>query len=262
VVLIATAVAGAQETGDSDSTFSTHPWTFGPDGGSGGKTEVRDVRVPINIPVIPVKDRAWGLNLRMVVYAGIYDFQPADLADLNLSFQSLAVTPGVEFLVPAGGAWMLKPFTEIGYARDLDNKVDLGQWSVGLRTLAAWPVASFDLTFGTKVQYLSTFRSDVGVAEDFGQVQMGFDGRHPLPVTLAGEPLDLGLYVIRNQFIDALISRPVGEPLEVRSTTEIGLSFGTSPRARVWGITLPRLGLGYRFGDNVRGFRLNFGFPF
>ena len=254
----------AQNGGDSPSTSASHPFVFalGSGDSAASETEVFDLRIPMYFAIIPVEDRPWGLRLKMTVYAGIYNFTVDEAVDLDLRFQSLAATPGVEFLFPVGKGWVLKPFTEIGYAYDFDENLGFGVWSVGMRTLVTWPIVKIDLSFGTKAQYLSTFRSDLGLTDEFGEIRLGLDARHPLPFTIGGNQGDLSLYYIRRQYVDAVLERDEGAPLEIQYTNELGFTFGTAPRLRLWFFRLPRIGLGYRWGPNIRGLRLNFGFPF
>jgi hypothetical protein len=261
-VLIA-APAFAQENGEPSTPPTFHPFAFGvTSGDSTTDTEVYDLRIPIAFTVIKADDGDLGLRLRLTTYAGIYSFNFDDAIDLDLRFESLAATPGVEFLVPVGKGWILKPFAEIGYGRDFANSLDYGVWSVGMRTIVTWPVKNWDISFGTKVQYLSTFTSNIAVADDFGEIRLGFDARHPLPFTVGGNQSDLSFYFIRRQWIDAIIEREELDPLEIRYTNELGFTFGTTPKVKLWSVNLPRIGLGYRWGPNVKGIRLNFGFPF
>lgn len=254
----------AQDGGGGSSTPATHPFAFALGSGDSAAPETRvyDLRIPIYVPLIPMEDRPWGLRLKMTVFAGVYRFTVEDAIDLDLRFQSLAATPGVEFLIPAGKGWVLKPFTEIGYAYDFDEDLGFGVWSVGMRTLVTWPIGKVDLSFGTKVQYFSTFTSDLDLTDDFGEVRLGLDARHPLGFTIGGNRADLSLYLIRRQYVDAFIARDEGTPLEIQYTNELGFTFGTTPRTKLWFFRLPRIGLGYRWGQNIRGLRLNFGFPF
>ena len=254
----------AQDGGGGSSTPANHPFAFALGSGDSAapETKVYDVRIPVYFTLIPLQDRPWGLRLKMTAFAGVYKFTVEDAIDLNLRFQSLAATPGVEFLVPAGGGWVLKPFAEIGYAYDFDDELGFGVWSVGMRTIVTWPIGKIDLSFGTKVQYLSTFTSDLDLADEFGEVRLGLDARHPLGFTIGGNRGDLSLYFIRRQYIDAVIARDEGTPLEIQYTNELGFTFGTTPKVKLWFFRLPRIGLGYRWGQNIRGLRLNFGFPF
>ncbi len=271
MVLIRTLVVLAAILSFATPTFAQddgnpifHPFAFGFTGGDSATpdTEVYDLRIPASFKIFTADDDDWGLRLRFVVYAGVYNFTVEDAIDFDYKFQSLAATPGVEFLIPAGKGWILKPFAEIGYGRDFDNDLGYGVWSVGMRTIATWPVKKWDLSFGTKVDYLSTFTSTDAVASDFGEIRLGFDARHPLPFTIGGNQANLSGYYIRRQYIDAIIGRDESEPLEIQHTNEVGFTFGTTPKVKLWFIPLPRFGLGYRFGPHVKGIRLNFGFPF
>jgi hypothetical protein len=254
----------AQEGGGGSSTPTVHPFAFalGSGDSAASETKVYDLRIPMYFTLIPVEDRPWGLRLKVTAFAGVYKFTVDEAIDLNLRFQSLAATPGVEFLVPVGGGWILKPFTEIGYAYDFDDELGFGVWSVGMRTLVTWPIGKIDLSFGTKVQYFSTFTSDLSLADDFGEVRLGLNASHPLPFTIDGNQSNLSLYFIRRQYIDAFIARDEGDPLEIQYSNELGFAFDTTPKVKLWFFKLPRIGLGYRWGQNIRGLRLNFGFPF
>jgi hypothetical protein len=259
--LIAVAAPCFGQQGDDQAP---HPFALGTWGGGSpaSETEVYDFRIPASFKVFTHDRDDWGLRVRFVLYGGIYDFNLDDAVDLDLRFQSLAATPGVEFLVPIGKGWILKPFAEIGYGHDFDNSLSFGVWSVGMRSIVTWPVKTWFLSFGTKFQYLSTFTSDLAFADDYGEIRLGFDARHPLPFTIGGNQADISGYYIRRQYVDAFIEREVGEPLEVQYTNEFGFTFGATPKVKLWFIPLPRIGLGYRWGPHIRGIRLNFGFPF
>jgi len=259
------AVSGfCQGDGGSDADPTFHPFAFGFSGGGSAvpDTKVYDVRIPASFKIFSADDDDWGLRLRLVVYTGIFDFTPEKATDFEYKFQSLAATPGVEFLLPVGKGWILKPFAEIGYGRDFDNALSYGVWSAGMRTIATWPVEKWHLSFGTKVQFFSTFTSTVAVLDAYGEIRLGFDARHPLPFTIGGHQADISGYYIRRQYVDAFVGRDDNQPLEIQYTNEIGLTFGTMPRVKLWFFKLPRIGLGYRWGPNVSGVRLNFGFPF
>jgi hypothetical protein len=249
-----------QDTGDQ----TPHPVAFGIWGGDSpvDGTEVYDLRIPASFKVFTSDRDDWGLRVRLVLYAGIYDFNLDEAIDLDLRFQSLAAAPGVEFLVPVGKGWILKPFAEIGYGQDFDNDLGFGVWSVGMRTFVTWPVKPWFLSFGTKFQYLSTFTADLAFADDYGEILLGFDARHPLPFSIGGNQADISCYYIRRQWVDAFIAKEDIDPLEIKYTNELGFTFGTTPKVKLWFIPLPRIGLGYRWGPHLKGIRLNFGFPF
>jgi hypothetical protein len=65
------------------------------------------------------------------------------------------------------------------------------------------------------------------------------------------------LYFNRLEFL-----RYLNDPIEVAVQNEIGFTFDTSPDMKVLGIPFSRIGLGYRFGNDVEVVRLVFGIPF
>ncbi len=264
VILAITGQGFCQDDGGEEAGPTFHPFVFGLAGGDSATpdTKVYDLRIPASFKIFSSDRDDWGLRIRFVLYAGVYNFTVEDAIGLDLRFQSLAATPGVEFLLPVGKGWILKPFAEIGYGRDFDNALDFGVWSVGMRTIATWPVRKFHLSFGTKFQFLSTFAGDFELADEFGEIRLGFDARHPLGFTIGGSQADGSLFFIRRQYIDAFIAREDRDPLTIKYTNEIGFTFGTTPKIKLWIVKLPRIGIGYRWGPNARGVRLNFGFPF
>jgi hypothetical protein len=63
-----------------------------------------------------------------------------------------------------------------------------------------------------------------------------------------------GVYFIRRQWVGASIARKGLDSIEMRFNNEFGLSFGADPKIKLWFITLPRIGIGYRWGPHVNGF--------
>ncbi len=89
------------------------------------------------------------------------------------------------------------------------------------------------------------------------------EGRHGLGLNLAGHPLDWGVYLLSDIFLD----RPE-EPLTrsvqnaARDQFEVGVTVGPQSKMTVWHIPVPRLGLGYHFGNDLGVWRLVIGAPF
>jgi len=50
-----------------------------------------------------------------------------------------------------------------------------------------------------------------------------------------------------------------GDPLKIDQQYEVGGSFGFRDRATIWVVTLPRVGVGYRFGGGLKGIRIRIG---
>jgi hypothetical protein len=103
-----------------------------------------------------------------------------------------------------------------------------------------------------------------GVAsDDLVVIELGIEMRRGLGLTLAGHPLDWGAYLLNQTFINRA-EKPVDRASELASQYqfEAGVTIGPQSRMTMWKIPVPRLGLGYRFGDNLGVWRFVIGAPF
>ena len=57
-----------------------------------------------------------------------------------------------------------------------------------------------------------------------------------------------------------MVRSPEEHPWGLR--LRVPISFGSTPRPKIWKFQIPRLLIGYRFGENLRGVRIKFGLPF
>jgi len=57
-------------------------------------------------------------------------------------------------------------------------------------------------------------------------------------------------------FESLVLETPDGDPLTVRSETEIGAKIQTDPRWRIWKLKMPRIKISYTFGDGIQGLKI------
>jgi hypothetical protein len=213
----------------------------------------------------PAPDRP-GVSLTLPVTLGLLDFEPRDVLDTGLpdSFDTVSFVPGIELDFALSPHWHFLPFAEFGRAWDLGSDVDADVYSFGAHAAGLW-----------SAQWMDLWRSDIGVTytavdpqeplhkDDVLMVEMGFEARRTLTLSIAGRPLDWGAYALAQSFIDR-----AEEPLDHAAAQadplqfEIGLTLGLRDRVTVWHIPLPRVGLGFRFGDDLEVWRLVLGAPF
>lgn len=104
---------------------------------------------------------------------------------------------------------------------------------------------------------------------------VGFEFRHLLPWSFGRSQWDTGLFIAYRRFFKDDLSQSVAYAAVapapsstgtadswIDEQTEIGISFGTRPKLSWWKLSLPNLGLSYRFGDGIGGVRLIFGASF
>lgn len=97
-----------------------------------------------------------------------------------------------------------------------------------------------------------------------------FEFRHELGFNIRKSRGDIGLFAVYHRYLKHSRSLQDSSPVAVYSAepatipgvdeqTELGVSFGTRPTLAWWKISMPKLGLSYRFGDGISAIRVVFG---
>jgi hypothetical protein len=99
--------------------------------------------------------------------------------------------------------------------------------------------------------------------DDFTRLRLGVTARRPFDVAGGGRRADYLVYGFGDFFLDTAESPLNGEEGGGGDAQlEVGITFGATEPIRLWRVPLPRIGLGYRFGDGLSVYRLVFGAPF
>lgn len=222
-------------------------------------------RLPIGWMVAEPRERRPGLRLKLPTTVGLYDFKARDVIDTGLPRQldTLTLALGVELDFPVG-EWHLLPYLEGGRAWDAGGDADATLYSASVHARRDWPRDEHLWRFSAGVVYAGLKLDGSGNDADLVKLEAGFETRRPVGFDIAGQTAEGGAYLLAEWYAD----RP--EEVVARSTggdrfpaqAEIGLTLGTRPVLRLWGLPLPRIGLAYRFGDGVSVYRLVFGAPF
>jgi hypothetical protein len=212
----------------------------------------------------PRSDRP-GVSLTLPVTLGLLDFEPRDVLDTGVpdSLDTLSFVPGIQLDFALNPHWHFLPFGEFGRAWDLGGDVDADVYSFGAHGSGLWSTDALD-----------SLRVDIGLTytavnpqelhkDDVLLLELGVEGRRPLALSIAGRPLDWGVYALAQAFVDR-----AEEPLDQSAAQadplqfEVGLTLGTRDPVTVWHIPVPRVGVGFRFGEELEVWRLVLGAPF
>jgi hypothetical protein len=203
-------------------------------------------------------------SLTLPVTLGFIDFKPVDVVDTGLpqSLDSMSFVPGLTLEVLLSTRWRIEPFVEAGIARDRTSDFDQRIYAAGLRSFydihdagTAWQV--YGEALYTTIEQKSLDRSD-----DFTRLRLGTTARRAFDVAGQGRRADYLIYGFVDVFPDLPESALNGEDGSGDPQFELGVTLGTTEPVRVLGIALPRVGLGYRFGNGLSAYRLVFGGPF
>lgn len=273
----------AQQTRENGNVTVNYVYAqqFGLGGYDVGGLSVQVYPLPLPYTLHFGRNNAWGLKMTPGLTYGRFDFD-ADVDNIPNSGDELAVTlhtlggtVALELQIPVLDNWMLKPFVEGGLVGVLHTDVspaalapsirnDLAYtYAVGLRSRFHVDWQRFTFTLGNGLLYAGNATFKGKDAQAYAALETGIDIRHPLGLTIKQYAPDFSVFFIHYHFFPALeFSRFLHTPLEVNNQFEFGVTLGTVPPLPLGIIAGLRLGVSYRFGDNLTGIRLNLGFPF
>ena len=80
-------------------------------------------------------------------------------------------------------------------------------------------------------------------------------------VKLRSHELEVGFYPIIDFILDPPTA-PVADAGQEPLQAEVGVTFSTRPRFKMWRFDAPRLGFGYRMAGDLSAWRIVIGVPF
>ena len=264
-LLLASSGARAQDGPDLELGDEVHyPWAFS---GSGfGSTSVADQKsrvlsIPVSIWLRRLTNgRTMGLRLRVTGVIGYQEFKRLD----EFSAESIrlgGLFPGIEFLFPLSDRSMLRPFADIGFGLSNTEVGELLLSTFGLRTEFVFPWKRWELGLEPRAQAALSWTSTDLADGEYIVLAAQMDARYPLGFQIGGSTPDVGAYFEPEYFPDALsFTTASGDRSSIQKQYEIGFTLGfRDPAPKIWFIGVPRLGVGYRFGDGLTGLRIRIG---
>jgi hypothetical protein len=263
------AAAPAPAVTDADTQFADY--AFATELGSGvyaidGRT-ITIYTVPAYYPLRAAARRGGrpGINLLFPFTFGFFDFQPVDLVHLDVpsSIGAVSFEPGVELEWWLNNAWHLYPYVKAGVTYASSSTANAVIWGAGVRSDYRFDAFDGKSLWRAELTYAGVHYPQSDLPNDsFTRLRNGLEWRRNVPSwEHRGYALQLGPYV----FTDIYFNAPEGPASGISARTvqgEVGLMFDIVPGWEVFGLHLPRLGIGYREAGILSGWRLVLGDPF
>jgi hypothetical protein len=266
LALIGALPASAQQVALTRSEQNLVNFGFATQLGSGvyvvsGRT-MQIYRLPFGYTLKSTDESRFGVEFTLPVTLGFYDFKLQDTAEAKLPhhIDALSFVPGVTLSFVVLPSWQLQPFIEAGISKAGDAQADAWVYSGGLRSLYTFGGGGFDFLLRNEIVYAGLDARGAAGSDDFVRLQNTLTARRPFTRESKGDYL---IYVMQEFYADqpqAAVDSPQQSGSSVQY--EIGVTFGTTETRHIWGIPLPRVGIGYRFGAHLDVFRLVIGSPF
>ena len=196
---------------------------------------------------------------------GFVDFKPRDVVETGVPerIDSLSFVPGLALHIAVLEDWELEPFAEAGIARDQASEADQNVYSAGLRSRYDFGSGPTDRQLYNELVHVVVEQESLDSTDDFTRFRIGTTARRPFDTDRTDRRADFESYGMIEVVLDPpggpAGSRPQGgEAMQY----ELGFTLGATEPVRVWGIKLPRVGFGYRFGEGLSVYRIVFGSPY
>ena len=260
------ALAGAALTRNEQAVIN---FGFATQLGSGiyslsGRT-LQVYRLPFSYALPSDEDARVRPRITLPLTLGLVDFKPRDVVETGVPerIDSLSFVPGLALQIALREDWELEPFVEAGIARDQASEADQNVYAVGLRSRYDFGRGPTDWQLYNELVHVVVEQESLDGTDDFTRFRLGTTARRPFDTDRTDRRADLETYGLIEVVMDPpggpAASRPQGgEALQY----ELGFTLGATEPVRIWGIKLPRVGFGYRFGEGLSVYRIVFGSPY
>lgn len=229
---------------------------------------VQIYRIPVGFTVRTLQDdRVWGAEVKLPLTFGFYDYETTDILEGQLpsNVGTASLLPGVEFKVRVKDAWTLYPHVDAGAAKDFSGDNLVWVYDAGIKSIVGFRAGGWDARAGQELLWAGAAEAGDAMSDWYGEAMAGFEFRHDLPWTSGASVWDIGAFITYSRYVQdespaiaVSYAAPAAIP-GVDEQTEIGFSFGNRPKLAWKKLSMPKLGLSYRFGDGVQGVRLVIG---
>jgi hypothetical protein len=208
-----------------------------------------------------------GIAVTLPVTVGFFGFKVQDVIETGLpeDISTLSFVPGLRLDLRRGEHWRFRPFAEAGVASDRSAELRSTVFSVG--TDAEWrgPVGSVEGRYFGSLVYSRASIQNRSV-DDYALLVNGVEFTRVLDQRVGNRRLDIAPYAALRWYANPpavpVLSTAGSARAVERLQGEFGFTLGTTEPLRIGRVTLPRLGFGYRFGEDLSVFRLVIGDPF
>jgi hypothetical protein len=231
--------------------------------GIDGRT-VQIYRLPFDWTLRPPTEERVGWDLSLPVTLGFFGYRVQDIVEEGppRHVDTYSFMPGLEVSRLFGPQWRVGAFAELGVASvPTDSSANL-IYALGGRARRMFPLGSYNVRYACELLFAGS-QVDKHADDTMVRVTNGLDALRRTHMSVRGEVVDFGPYAL-SEWFPKRPNAPVGGAGPPMSALqwEVGMTIGTDGTAYLWGIPLPRIGLGYRFGQDLSAVRLVFGAAF
>lgn len=223
------------------------------------------LRAPLSYTIRETSSDQFGIQLLLPALVGYYDYSydKAFKGKLPGEAASVSFVPGVELEYELSERWYVKPFTQVGIGRDLKNNVSTLVYRGGVTSKYTIPnQGKWRFLLGTELA-VAGYKTESVSNDTMGIIALGIDAVYPWGVSLLGVETSIANYLTYYWYLDSLnFLEETYFSEKVSGEFEWGIALGFEEPLEILGLELHRIGLGFRYGDDIKGIRIISDFPF
>jgi hypothetical protein len=266
-VLFLLSISGHADAAEDDGSFGLTSFAFASYLGTGFYTtsgqNVFVLQLPFEHIIKEKTDTEAGWKLKLPITAGFINFDSIIIEELpGLSdVGTITFLPGLAYQYPVTHNWTLTPFVDYGFARELAYTSNILIMGTGLRSIYDVHFDEAMFTLGNRFLYAREQSKGSSSDADYSLIETGLNYRVTSSYFFDDEPIYSNLYYINFYYPNNLVFfEQTDNPIRVGIEHEFGITISNIPDFLFF--EKPQLGLGVRFGNDVKVYRLVFGAPF
>ena len=266
-ILFLLSISGHAHAAEDDGSFGLTSFAFASYLGTGFYTtsgqNVFVLQLPFEHIIKEKTDTEAGWKLKLPITAGFINFDSIIIEELpGLSdVGTITFLPGLAYQYPVTHNWTLTPFVDYGFARELAYTSNILIMGTGLRSIYDVHFDEAMFTLGNRFLYAREQSKGSSTDADYSLIETGLNYRVTSNYFFDDEPIYSNLYYINFYYPNNLVFfEQTDNPIRVGIEHEFGITISNIPDFLFF--EKPQLGLGLRFGNNVKVYRLVFGAPF
>jgi len=224
----------------------------------------QDVTV-FNMPFeyTPTQNSETPYTIRLPVSLGFYNFDFDDLGsgDLPDSMATVSFVPGIEWNLSINEKLRFIPYIDVGWGKNSTTGNDVIIYSSGVSSIYQYGENQQHL-WVNRIFYAGYRGLSSDVKDGFASIQSGVDWRVPWSFSLMGRPSFVSTYALGQWYFNNLeFIQPEVQTVTVRNAVEVGVTLGLEKPIDFTLFDLDRIGIGYRYSNKVKVWRLTFNMP-
>jgi hypothetical protein len=249
---------------DQDAGNVFH-WAYAPAFGTGAYRIEGEETVVISFkPKIQVRqqvEKKIGIKLSLPLSFGLQTLKLDDIfeEDLPEQFTTASFVPGVEFDIPIGRRWQVRPFGNIGWGASFRAEESAWIYFGGAKSRFQHDLGNARLGFLAELLW-SGYSPTPGKEDDFSRYMLGLEVDYPLgTLKFRNQQLLIRPHLLYYRYfndLEFLVPNEGDRILSLDEEVEVAVALGTEKYQNFWLFKPDRIGIGLRLSQDLVGIRI------